>query len=105
MRADGTPCKLLTPEFDRSSATRATCMVCHDGSAAPPIAEQGCHPVDVPYTRAWLAGSRALNGIIPAALVLSSGRVTCATCHDGASPYPHRTAVDAASLCTACHAL
>jgi predicted CXXCH cytochrome family protein len=44
---------------------------------------------------------------LPAALVLPEGKVSCVTCHDGASGERHHTAMtmSKSTLCSACHAL
>jgi predicted CXXCH cytochrome family protein len=60
------------------------------------------HPLDVRYAPAWLT-RRDLRPMIPAAIVLADGRITCTSCHDGASPYRRKIAVPPGELCTSCH--
>lgn len=103
-RGDPGTCALLDPQLERSTSTRASCLGCHDGSAARAIPPDASHPVDVSYAAAWLRGSPRLHAIIPRELALSGGRVTCTTCHDGASRHRRHTALAEARLCTACHA-
>jgi predicted CXXCH cytochrome family protein len=94
----------------RSRTTSRECLGCHDGSVAAPRVElPGCHPVDVGYEAARLAGRGALRPVVetPDALVLFAGTtVTCTTCHDGASPWPSHVAVtlERSGLCLGCHA-
>lgn len=102
-RGEELVCLLLDPGFDRSRCTSTICLSCHDGSAARLILRSGSHAVDVSYAAAWLDRRFDLSGSPPRELVLSAGRVTCATCHDGRSREPHRIALPADALCTGCH--
>jgi predicted CXXCH cytochrome family protein len=94
----------------RSRTTSRECVGCHDGSVAAPRVElPGCHPIEVGYEAARLAGRGALRPVVetPDALVLYAGTtVTCTTCHDGASPWPAHVAVtlERSRLCLGCHA-
>ncbi len=103
-RAD-VPCLLKAPGFSRERCASAECLSCHDGTVAP--SRSHGHRVDVPYASSWLARRAALRAIPESGLVLASGRVTCATCHDGRSPGPHRLASPpgAQRLCDGCHDL
>jgi predicted CXXCH cytochrome family protein len=104
----------------RRSATTATCLSCHDGLSAsgigyssPGVAgarfAHGSHPVDVDYNRASMkpqAQYRPLSAL-PSSLVLTDGKVTCVTCHDGSSSEPAHTSLpmDRSRLCFGCHDL
>jgi hypothetical protein len=96
-------CLLASADFDRSRCTSAACLSCHDGTCAPSVSGERSHPVDRPYANAWLRGTLSLRSIPAAELVLAAGVVTCATCHDGASPMPHRTAIPRDRICQGCH--
>ncbi|HET7827008.1 MAG TPA: hypothetical protein VFK90_16855, partial [Anaeromyxobacter sp.] len=85
-------CLLATADFDRSRCSSSACLSCHDGTCAPSVSGERSHPVDRPYASAWLRGTLSLRSIPAPELVLAAGVVTCATCHDGASALPHRTA-------------
>ena len=116
-------CRL--PFVDRATARSAQCLACHDGSIAPavhatmasppfegltaaPPGDDGRHPVEVDYATAELRRPTVLAppAAIDSRLVLSDGKVTCATCHDGRSPLPAHVAVtlDRSALCLSCHA-
>ncbi|BDG05911.1 hypothetical protein [Anaeromyxobacter oryzae] len=101
-RAAG-PCLLEARGFSRQRCVTAECLSCHDGSAAP---IRTGHPVDVAYGASWLARRAALRAAPAPGLVLTDGRLTCATCHDGGSREPHHLASPpgAAGLCGGCHA-
>jgi predicted CXXCH cytochrome family protein len=103
------------PRVDRRHATSQACLACHDGTVAGEVhfsterMSRGSHPVDVSYSRAGLEHPDTFHpqGALPGSLVLNDGRVTCATCHDGASREPHKVAVtmSASALCFSCHNL
>jgi predicted CXXCH cytochrome family protein len=98
---------------DRARTPAASCMACHDGSAAQGISFQmrsatGAvvldHPVDVDYASAALRDRRLVSpAMLPRELVLVGGRVACTTCHDGASRERAHTVRVRADLCTSCH--
>ncbi len=96
------PCEL--PRADRAAAASATCLACHDGSAARGLGES--HPVEVDYPAAFARDPDryAPAASLPPEVLLVGGRVTCTSCHDGASPHRAR-AVEPARLCQACHRL
>jgi hypothetical protein len=96
-------CLLASADFDRSQCSSAACLSCHDGTCAPSVCGERSHPVDRPYANAWLRGTLSLRSIPAPQLVLAAGVVTCATCHDGASALPHRTAIPRNRICQGCH--
>jgi predicted CXXCH cytochrome family protein len=121
-RTDGKICELT--HVEREKVDSARCVSCHDGSVAPAVhtnlrsplggslgglsgRNDGSHPVDVDYDRAQFNQPDRLTPsvMLNPALKLSSGKVTCATCHDGKSVNPFHTAVrmDGSALCYACH--
>jgi len=106
----------------RAQATTRTCMGCHDGTSAsgvdyqrgdaPPSmlsAMHRSHPVDVDYATAEMRKPHLFHpaASLPASLVLPGGKVTCVTCHDGASREPAHAAISQSRsrLCTSCHDL
>jgi predicted CXXCH cytochrome family protein len=95
------------PVVDRDATPTQRCYGCHDGTVAPSTLHgAGDHPVDVSYVEARETKSRYAM-MLPPALVLVRGRVTCTTCHEyrGDASYPHWTAMSMAgsALCLACH--
>lgn len=108
-------CELRTA--DRARATTRSCLACHDGTVAPATAHDpagahrgsGLHPVEIDYDRAAMRAGTSLlpRGALAPALVLPGGKLTCTTCHDGASRLPARTALpmSGSRLCLACHAM
>jgi Cytochrome c7 and related cytochrome c len=96
-------CLLVSPEFDRSQAVSTACVSCHDGTCAAAVTSERSHPVERSYASAWMRRRFDLRSIPDAALVLSNGCVTCASCHDGRSGLPHRTAQPVVRLCQGCH--
>lgn len=115
------PAPFVTPdsicELSRPALTRMTsrqCLGCHDGSVgvhadvglADPLG--GSHPVDLDYEAVRLSKASTLvpAALLPAAIALDDGKVTCTSCHDGASAEPHRTSLtmERSALCQACHA-
>lgn len=103
-------CELFTAARARTTPDR--CLACHDGSAGRAVMYLGKatrdarldHPVDVPYGE---ASARARNlaplAQLPSDVVLVDGKISCTTCHDGASTRPGRVAADLVTLCTSCH--
>jgi len=106
----------------RLQATSRSCMGCHDGTSATGVDYRGAdappsrlsamhrsHPVDVDYASAEVRRPRLFHPMasLPASLVLPGGKVTCGTCHDGASPEPAHAAISVSRsrLCTSCHDL
>jgi predicted CXXCH cytochrome family protein len=81
----------------------------HDGLTQLRIAVDppGSHPSDVDHQAAWARHPQRLRHPVslPPELRLSSGVLTCATCHDGASRAPHKLALsnDRSRLCLSCH--
>jgi hypothetical protein len=97
---DGAPCELA--RADRARTSSASCLACHDGAAGRELGPS--HPVEVDYGS---AAAREPDRYVPAALLradvpLVDGKVSCTSCHDGASPHAKR-AVDPGRLCLACH--
>ncbi|MBI3182985.1 MAG: hypothetical protein HYZ28_12685 [Myxococcales bacterium] len=98
---------------ERSSVNSGQCIACHDGSIASHAlfssgAGDGSHAVEIDYEQTRLGSNWLVPGAeLPSALILSGGRITCATCHDGASAEPHRTALPmiGSAMCFGCHAL
>lgn len=97
---------------DRSRTPSQACLSCHDGSAGTRAGFFGSgapgfganHPVEVDYRA---AAARAADRYVPAARLpplvpLVNGKVTCTTCHDGASPFAKHV-IDPERLCFACH--
>jgi len=106
---------------NRAQTDSRTCLGCHDGTSATGVAYQRpeelgrtgrsamhtSHPVDVDYR---LAATRKPGMLHPAAalpenLMLPSGKVTCVTCHDGASREKNHVSVSMSRsrLCGSCH--
>lgn len=119
-RTDGKICELS--HVERSKVDSARCIACHDGSVTSAVpysyhstgdlsgldlGARGSHPIEFDYGSASLRRPNRLAPVeqLNPALVLSGGKVTCATCHDGKSPHPYRTAVrmDGSAMCFACH--
>lgn len=98
-------CLLESPTLDRSAVESSQCLACHAGSGGPAVSLHDSHPVERDYAEAWMARRGDLRAIPAPELALARGRVTCASCHDGASPHPHQTALPMASLCQGCHGL
>jgi predicted CXXCH cytochrome family protein len=95
--------------IDRARTSSATCLTCHDGSAAPAVdvratRPRSSHPVGVSYAlaRPELAVRRA--GPVDARIVLPAGRVECVSCHAADGAGAHRTVDAAGGLCGGCHA-
>jgi predicted CXXCH cytochrome family protein len=110
--ASGAPgadvCGLRTVE--RGAATTQSCLTCHDGTVAGVHGTLGAgeHPIDVSYDVAAAANLRLRSRFdLSRRLVLPAGRLTCVTCHDGASSEPKHTALtmSQSALCTSCHAI
>ncbi|MHB8877672.1 MAG: cytochrome c3 family protein [Myxococcaceae bacterium] len=121
-RTDGKICELSHIERDKVDSAR--CIACHDGSVTSAVPytyhasgdlsglqfddRGGSHPIEFDYGSASLRRPTRLAPIdqLNPVLVLSGGKVTCATCHDGQSPHPFHTAVrmDGSAMCFACHA-
>ncbi len=111
-RASRGPCELAGADRARTSSTR--CIACHDGSTGAPIefrmapdATGGMsHPVEVDYDAASLRDPTHYHpsAALPREVPLVNGKVTCTSCHDGASPDPKRVAM-VPRLCESCHAL
>jgi hypothetical protein len=107
----GEVCELARVDRARTSSLR--CVACHDGSSGVPVtigpagAGHGDHPVEVDY--GWTASRSPKRYVplarLPAEIRLVDGKVTCTTCHDGASPHRGRVALGGRGLCQACHDL
>ena len=109
------PCTLA--RVDRYQATTRECLSCHDGMIAParaislpagwgPAASHGDHPVDVSYDQASARNHRLRTRYaLSRSLALPGGKVTCVTCHDGASREPRHTSLtmSRSALCLGCH--
>ncbi len=106
-KSDSPPQPICTiSRADRITTTSAECLSCHDGTVTTSIGES--HPYDVDYDGARARSSNLRpRGALPANLVLPGGKVTCTTCHDGASTEPAKTSLPlvGSQLCFACHAL
>jgi predicted CXXCH cytochrome family protein len=108
LRARDDVCTLRTVE--RSEATTQSCLSCHDGTVAGGHAGFGSgeHPLDVSYD---VAASRNLRFRarfeVSRRILLPGGKITCISCHDGASDEPKHTAMTMSrgTLCTSCHAM
>ncbi|MFL5272871.1 MAG: cytochrome c3 family protein [Anaeromyxobacteraceae bacterium] len=101
-------CTLRTE--DRTAATVQACVSCHDGlvTGAHAFVGIGEHPVDVSYDSAAARNLRLLTRFqVSRRIYLPEGKITCVSCHDGASAEPNHTAVsmNRSALCTSCHAL
>jgi predicted CXXCH cytochrome family protein len=113
--SSGTTAGCLLPTVDRATATTRLCLSCHDGSlgtshlpgpAVGSAAGPGMHPVDVGYEAALQRGRRLRPRFeVSRRLAMPDGRLTCVTCHDGASQEPAHLAVpmSRSTLCFACH--
>jgi predicted CXXCH cytochrome family protein len=109
VRPPGEVCAL--GRVNRQETTAQTCIACHDGTvasvslAAAPGAHDA-HPVDVSYDAATLRNGRLHRRFdVSRALALPAGKVTCVTCHDGASEEPMHTALpmSGSRMCLSCH--
>jgi predicted CXXCH cytochrome family protein len=101
-------CTLRTE--DRTAATVQACVSCHDGlvTGTHAFVGDGEHPVDVSYDMAAARDQRLLSRFeVSRRIYLPEGKITCVSCHDGASTEPNHTAVsmNRSALCTSCHAL
>ncbi len=110
-RASMGPCELEGAE--RSTTSSMRCIACHDGTAGPAVAFQMApdgrgmsHPVEVDYGAAVARQPDRYHpaATLPPEVPLVNGRITCTTCHDGASPDPKHVAIPR-RLCESCHAL
>jgi predicted CXXCH cytochrome family protein len=97
---------------DRATARSRWCLSCHDGSMAshvgnrPGGVEVGTHPVDVSYREAASRNRRLHPQFqVSQRLSLPEGKVTCLSCHDGASGQPKHVALPMtrSELCFTCH--
>jgi hypothetical protein len=91
------------------AASQGTCLL--PGSSGTVVATRDCvnchaghdghrsHPVDVDHesarfrTRGSGPGLRPAAEVVKAGVFLSEGKVTCLTCHDGASPWKYKLAI------------
>lgn len=111
MARETSPCAL--GRVGRLEATTRTCLSCHDGLTASGVeyatgrGGHGSHPVDVDYGQAAMRPRARFRpqASLPASVVLPGGRVTCTSCHDGASSEKSHTAMpmDRSRLCLSCH--
>jgi hypothetical protein len=87
---------------DRARTPSSRCLACHDGTSGQCLGLS--HPVEVDYARAAMRdpGRYVPASALPADVPLVNGRVSCVSCHDGASTHPAHT-VEPARLCLACH--
>lgn len=108
---------------NRAQTDTRTCLGCHDGTSATGVVYQrpgelghtgqsamhSSHPVDVDYQLAWSRKPGLLNpsGALPENLMLPSGKVSCVTCHDGASREKNHVSVSMSRsrLCSSCHTI
>ncbi len=98
---------------DRATTSSARCLGCHDGSVAAAIELDtrpggigASHPVEVDYAQAAARQPRRYHpaATLPREVPLVNGKVTCTSCHDGASPDPKHVAIGS-RLCKSCHDL
>ena len=106
----------LLARVSRQAASTRLCLSCHDGSlgsshlagpAAGSASGPGAHPVDVSYEDAFRRGRRLRPSFeVSRRLMLPDGKLTCVTCHDGASTERAHVAVTmgGSALCLGCHA-
>jgi len=108
---------------NRAQTDTRTCLGCHDGTSATGVAYQrpselgrsgqsamhSSHPVDVDYQLAAMKKPGLLHpsGGLPENLLLPHGKVTCVTCHDGASREKNHVSVSMSRsrLCSSCHSI
>lgn len=107
-RPDAAPTCALE-RVDRARTSSATCLTCHDGSAARAVevhstGPRSSHPVGVSYALARPALAVRRAGPLDARVVLPAGRVECVTCHAADGAGAHRTVDPAGGLCGGCHA-
>jgi predicted CXXCH cytochrome family protein len=110
---------------DGATTNSFTCIACHDGTIGPAAhgrgsadaedrfglaaasggEEQG-HPTQVDYerSRVRLSGLTAV-AMLPRSIPLPEGKVSCTSCHNGASTEPFHTSMSmrGSALCFACH--
>jgi predicted CXXCH cytochrome family protein len=107
----GEVCELS--RVDRARTPSLRCVACHDGATAigvtigPAGGGHGDHPVEVDYgsIAAQRPGRYVPLARLPADVPLVDGKVTCTSCHDGASRHAGRVALGGHRLCLACHDL
>ena len=91
--AQPSTCALHGP--NAASMKQDACLACHGkGGSAAQI--QFAHPVDVDYAavRGARPGDlRPLDEVVRRGVLLPSGEIRCATCHDGRSPWKHYVAL------------
>lgn len=105
-------CELTRPGLVRMSSRQ--CMGCHDGSIGTHAdvgltsTLGGSHPVEMDYESARLSRPSTLVPavLLPRAVSLDNGRVTCTSCHDVESTQPKHLSVtmEGSALCQTCHA-
>lgn len=98
---DVVACAVSPAPEARYPSVSAFCSSCHEAAPASKGAHSS-HPVLVPYPEKG-------DGLVPAASLdprvrLDRGKITCLTCHSGASGKAYLTLAGQGSpLCTACH--
>jgi len=95
----------LLGRVDREAATTSLCRSCHDGTLA---AHVDGHPVDIVYEVAVARNPRLRTRYeLSRRLALPEGKISCVTCHDGASREPMHTSLpmSRSALCFGCHAV
>ena len=95
----------LLGRVDRQAATTSLCLSCHDGTVA---AHRDGHPVDIVYEVAVARNPRLRTRYeLSRRLALPDGKISCVTCHDGASSEPMHTSLpmSRSALCFGCHAV
>jgi hypothetical protein len=96
----GDVCELATVERTRDNFLG--CLACHDGVTAPSGIGLATAMVGKEYAPARLRRRGELKPLSRGSpVVLCNGRVTCTSCHDGASALPKKVA--AVDVCTVCH--
>jgi predicted CXXCH cytochrome family protein len=94
----GAAARATPPEgAERASTPAATCLECHEGHA-------GGHRIDIDYAAAAAENPRlAPLERLPPEVPLVDGRVSCTSCHDGASTIGALLALPPKQLCLSCH--
>jgi predicted CXXCH cytochrome family protein len=96
--------KCALPIAARSLTRADVCVGCHDNMLEP-VHTQHAYWAD--YALAATSGRPLRLVEVPASgIVLVDGTmVSCTSCHDSGSPYPHHTALplDRSALCVGCH--
>lgn len=107
---------------DRLDANSRECLSCHDGTLSRGFDAQVAgvnwehtrniglsHPIGVDYAEAYRKKPREYHapGSLDPRLRLTDGKISCETCHDHYSRYPHLLVMEniRSRLCLSCHNL